>query len=78
MGPGMELNRPALTTLVSVFALAASACAVGTGDGLTENEMQNDLLSAGQLHGSDLPAKTLALTFDDGPAGRTREPTATL
>lgn len=39
---------------------------------------QADALSAAKLHGASLPPKTLALTFDDGPAARTAELSAYL
>ena len=48
----------------------ASSDATGdTGDSASEQ----DLISEHQLTGSELPAKTVALTFDDGPGDRTIE-----
>lgn len=75
--------RPSLIALLasSVFAcVAAAGCASPTseeeedlttadGDGTTEDE----LVSERQLYGSELPDKTVSLTFDDGPGRRTIE-----
>ncbi len=70
-------------SLVAVFLLACggvTACAVdaeddapitGDGDGTVANE--EEIVSERQLMGSELPDKTLTLTFDDGPGRRTAE-----
>jgi peptidoglycan-N-acetylglucosamine deacetylase len=78
------LNRARL--FASFFALATVACAAVSGcaadtagDGSDEapdgetSSTDDEIVSERQLMGSELPAKTLALTYDDGPGPRTAE-----
>jgi peptidoglycan/xylan/chitin deacetylase (PgdA/CDA1 family) len=72
----------------SLVACAVAGCAIdpsvsddaddgdGDGSGLvgdSVNQSEDQLLSEHQLTGSELPDKTVALTFDDGPGPRTIE-----
>jgi peptidoglycan/xylan/chitin deacetylase (PgdA/CDA1 family) len=43
---------------------------VHMGDG---NSLEDELVAERQLNGSELPEKTISLTFDDGPGSRTSE-----
>lgn len=73
--------------LSTLFALSTVACATvagcaadtddgddavfeGDGDGTTAEE---DIVSERQLMGNELPEKSIALTYDDGPGARTGE-----
>ncbi|MBN9165685.1 MAG: hypothetical protein BGO98_20325 [Myxococcales bacterium 68-20] len=79
----MVARRLFALLLVATSACVASAgCAVDAdsdegeydetqaGDGATT---EDELVAERQLNGSELPAKTLSLTFDDGPGRRTAE-----
>jgi len=73
---------PGLITTVSAFVLSVlggctaestsedGAVPEGGGDGTTSDD---EIVSERQLMGSELPEKTIALTFDDGPGPRTAE-----
>jgi len=77
-----------LRLLASFFALSGLACAslpgcaaeavddgdetVAEGEG-DSNVSEDEIVSERQLMGSELPTKTLALTYDDGPGTRTGE-----
>ncbi|MEZ4263404.1 MAG: polysaccharide deacetylase family protein [Polyangiaceae bacterium] len=63
---------------VALFTLAAAlaGCAASAedaelddGDGVSEDA----IVTERQLFGTDMPAKTISLTFDDGPGPRTKE-----
>ena len=66
--------------MVLAASLLAVACSAETlpedegapldGDG---NVSEDELVSERQLMGSDMAQKHIALTFDDGPGGRTAE-----
>lgn len=70
---------------LSLLFLATAGCAAIAGcatdfddddvayDDGDSNVAEDELVSERQLNGSDMPEKTLALTFDDGPGGRTAE-----
>lgn len=78
----MAANR--LRSLFTAFFFAAGAGGVlaGCAEGFDEEELLSDdgdgqiedeIVAERQLFGNELPDKTLALTFDDGPGARTRE-----
>lgn len=56
---------------------ALTGCAVETAEdddvGETFGETADEIVSERQLMGNELPAKTISLTFDDGPGPRTAE-----
>lgn len=78
-----RLRCLALLAAVCVVFVGAQGCAVeGDGDDepVIEGEGDNnvdvsnaELVTKNQLTGSELPSKTLSLTFDDGPGPRTAE-----
>lgn len=80
--PAMMVRRHFAFSLAATLACAAAGCAVDAdsdddvydetrvGDGATN---ESELVSERQLSGSELPTKTLSLTFDDGPGRRTAE-----
>ena len=65
--------------LSTVACVGVAGCAADTGDGSDEapegdtSSTEEEIVSERQLMGSELPAKTLALTYDDGPGPRTGE-----
>jgi peptidoglycan-N-acetylglucosamine deacetylase len=74
--------------LVSLLLVSLSACAVGVGCAATDASEDDNVVEGGdgdgdrpadelvaerQLNGSELPEKTISLTFDDGPGRRTGE-----
>ena len=65
--------------LGTVACVTVAGCAADTGDGSDEapdgetSGTEDAIVSESQLMGSELPAKTLALTYDDGPGPRTGE-----
>src|ERR1043165_2206234 len=65
------MSKHVLPAVAAVLALAACK-APATHD--TERTCPtSQALSDGELRGSSLPMKVLALTFDDGPGARTAE-----
>lgn len=60
---------------VAILAASTAACAIGCDRADDEDLASSDgeITTAGQLEGSDMPAGTYALTFDDGPGPRTEE-----
>lgn len=68
-----------IVALSAVACVSVAGCAADTGDGSDEafegdtNSSEDEIVSESQLMGSELPAKTLALTYDDGPGPRTGE-----
>lgn len=72
-----SLRRFAWTSLFLVPALAAAmpGCAEAepAGDSEDIGLDEDELVAERQLNGSELPSKTLVLTFDDGPSARTVE-----
>lgn len=78
----MRLFRPAALFILTAFALRAAAGCVAPSssdpDDSSDGEPGDgsggeDEISEYQLRGNELPEKTLALTFDDGPGPRTAE-----
>lgn len=74
--PRSLLAALSITALSLTGALAGCAAPAedaeyeeGTGDSVSEDA----IVSENQLMGSDMAAKTLSLTFDDGPGPRTKE-----
>jgi len=72
----------ALFALLSIAACALPGCAAepddDASDGVTDGDgdgagAEDEIVSERQLMGSELPTKTLALTYDDGPGPRTAE-----
>ncbi len=75
-----RLAALALATFTVTGVVAGCAADSTTDDddsdvtGVTgDSSSEQDLISEHQLTGSELPAKTIALTFDDGPGDRTVE-----
>lgn len=59
------------TMFARIFAFSALFAAVSCGGGANLWDVEE--FSGNQLYGRDLPDKTVTLTFDDGPGGRTLE-----
>lgn len=66
---GVSMSRRA-SFVVLAWLASLGAC---TAEKETPDGERTDLASERQLRGSDLPDKTLSLTFDDGPGTRTAE-----
>jgi peptidoglycan/xylan/chitin deacetylase (PgdA/CDA1 family) len=61
-------------TSLALLAASSQACSVpNDGQESGDETTTADDLTASQLAGRSLPAKTVALTFDDGPGARTEE-----
>jgi peptidoglycan/xylan/chitin deacetylase (PgdA/CDA1 family) len=78
----MVVRRLFALLLVATSACVASAgCAVDADDGGDDDDLyegdgnstEEALVAERQLNGSELPDKTISLTFDDGPGRRTSE-----
>jgi peptidoglycan-N-acetylglucosamine deacetylase len=77
--------RPVLACAALTLLVAAAGCASNdepvntdapgeaSSEGTDNDYSEDDIISEGQLYGRDLPAKQIALTFDDGPGERTSE-----
>jgi len=70
----------ALLLVASSACFASAGCAVDAEDGEEEEAVAGDgdvqedaLVAERQLNGSELPDKTISLTFDDGPGKRSGE-----
>ena len=70
----------ALLLVASSACFASAGCAVDAEDGEEEETVAGDgdvqedaLVAERQLNGSELPDKTISLTFDDGPGKRSGE-----
>lgn len=73
----------ALLFVASAGCVAVAGCSTETDDTTTdegsdeappgEGSSEDEVVGEGQLNGSELPAKTVVLTFDDGPGPRTQE-----
>jgi peptidoglycan/xylan/chitin deacetylase (PgdA/CDA1 family) len=66
-----------LTRLLRLLVASSVACAAAVGcaaeDADSDETGDDDVVSARQLNGSDMPDKTISLTLDDGPGDRTGE-----
>lgn len=75
----------ALLFITTSACVAVTGCTADTGDDAANNDEddnvhvgdgnapEDELVSERQLNGSELPDKTISLTFDDGPGPRTLE-----
>src|SRR5262245_9583371 len=69
------LARCIAACVPAIIALLSAAC---SDDSTPDTGDQGSDFTEKQLNGRSLPPKTLALTFDDGPGGRTKELSAFL
>jgi peptidoglycan/xylan/chitin deacetylase (PgdA/CDA1 family) len=60
-------------TAALLALLSLSACALDTSEEDPVSSQGEEIISEHQLVGNELPNKTIALTFDDGPGERTSE-----